>query len=216
MIDFIEFLKHPTLGHVRKPDWIEMLKLFLMYLFIAVPLGGIVLFVSKTFNIEHADYLTFSVKTILIAVFIAPVYEEILFRGLLRLSGVTALLFVVTGLCLLTVSFINGKTMSVIVLTIILLGFAVLFFKVGLSRLQMLADKNFRSLYYISSALFGLLHVFNFSGDVIMIAVFSVILILPQLVLGLILGFVRTRYGLKSSIVFHMIVNFPVMLALLK
>jgi len=89
-----------------------------------------------------------------------------------------------------------------------------LIFKV--EKIHSYISKNIKFFYYFSAISFGLMHLFNFSSNIYLILLFSVFLVGPQIVAGFILGFIRLKYGLKYSILFHMAVNSQLLLMLFK
>lgn len=66
--------------------------------------------------------------------------------------------------------------------------------------------KQFKYIFYAFAILFGYVHITNFeiTTNVILL---SPILILPQVILGLILGFLRVKIGLIYSIFLHALYN---------
>ena len=60
--------------------------------------------------------------------------------------------------------------------------------------------RNFRWFYLGSALAFASVHLVNFSGGM---ALFLLPLTLPQLLLGLILGYARVQFGLWSCILLH-------------
>lgn len=67
--------------------------------------------------------------------------------------------------------------------------------------------RNYWLYFYISAFSFGLLHLMNYNMHHF-ISVVSMLLVLPQIFAGCILGFVRIKFGLKWSICFHTLHNF--------
>jgi membrane protease YdiL (CAAX protease family) len=82
-------------------------------------------------------------------------------------------------------------------------------------RIESFIASNFKYFFYSSSIVFGLMHSSNFTGNIYLILTFSVILGGPQIVLGLILGYIRMNHGLKYSFLFHMVVNTSLILTLI-
>ncbi|MFS4468416.1 CPBP family intramembrane glutamic endopeptidase [Maribacter sp. 2210JD10-5] len=64
----------------------------------------------------------------------------------------------------------------------------------------------FRIVFYVLTVLFGFLHISNFELSTIVILL-SPILVLPQLAIGVILGFIRVRFGLLWSMALHACYN---------
>ncbi|WP_299048339.1 CPBP family intramembrane glutamic endopeptidase [uncultured Polaribacter sp.] len=65
---------------------------------------------------------------------------------------------------------------------------------------------TFKVLFYVLTILFGFIHITNFeiSTNVILL---SPLLVLPQILLGVYLGFIRVRFGLLWSIGLHAAYN---------
>jgi len=216
MKEFIHFVKHPKLDKIQKVDFTILLKLFIFYIITSVFLGVISAIVTKLFNLDHTISLSSPYKTILIGVFLAPIYEELLFRSLLRLNKLTITFFLTTLICLTIISFINNKySFFYILLSVLLISLTIVWIS-KLSTLKEINKNYFSYSYYFSSLLFGLIHLFNFSGDLVPIIAFALLLVSPQIILGLILGFIRIKFGLAYAILFHAIINLSIVFTLFK
>lgn len=66
--------------------------------------------------------------------------------------------------------------------------------------------KGFKYIFYGFAVLFGYIHIFNFEIETTVILL-SPILVLPQIILGLILGYLRVKLGLIYSIILHALYN---------
>ncbi|NVK52616.1 MAG: CPBP family intramembrane metalloprotease [Flavobacteriaceae bacterium] len=66
--------------------------------------------------------------------------------------------------------------------------------------------KTFTIVFYSAALLFGYMHIFNYEINT-NILLFSPILIAPQIIIGLYLGFIRIRFGLLWSIALHALYN---------
>lgn len=66
--------------------------------------------------------------------------------------------------------------------------------------------KYFKITFYISAILFGFVHITNFDITT-NILLLSPILVLPQILLGCYLGFIRVKFGLLWSILLHAAYN---------
>lgn len=73
--------------------------------------------------------------------------------------------------------------------------------------LMFFGKKSFKIGFYVLAILFGYIHLFNFEIDN-PILLFSPILVLPQILGGLSLGYIRTKFGLQWSIFLHAAFNF--------
>jgi len=66
--------------------------------------------------------------------------------------------------------------------------------------------KHFKYIFYSFAIIFGGIHLSNYDISTT-ILILAPILIAPQIVLGLILGYTRIKLGLLYSILFHMLFN---------
>ncbi len=76
-------------------------------------------------------------------------------------------------------------------------------------RAPLILFKNPRALkiaFYSLAILFGYVHLFNYQVDT-RILLFSPILVAPQMILGLIFGFVRIRLGFFWAVAMHAVYN---------
>ena len=67
-------------------------------------------------------------------------------------------------------------------------------------------SKNIAYLYYASSLIFGFIHVFNFAG-IQQHFYLSPLIMLPYIMIGLVLGYVRIHYGFQWAVGLHAINN---------
>lgn len=67
-------------------------------------------------------------------------------------------------------------------------------------------NKSFQVGFYVFAVLFGFIHIFNFEITPTVLLL-SPVLVLPQLLLGGYLGFIRVRFGLLWSIALHATYN---------
>ncbi|MEH6680084.1 MAG: CPBP family intramembrane glutamic endopeptidase [Sediminicola sp.] len=74
--------------------------------------------------------------------------------------------------------------------------------------------KNFSYFFYASAVLFGMAHLFNFQEGSHLLYL-APLLVAPQIVMGLILGYIRIKLGLHWSILLHSAHNTVLFLPLL-
>ncbi len=161
------------------------------------------------------------------ALIFAPVAEELTFRlilvpspfrlsfGLIFLGGLAAEiffeLFLTKDLSLLNflLKFGSLYEMLIIVAGVFLLGIIIGFVikkSIKFRRVENFYSGNFRLIFYVSAVLFGLVHSMNFynvSGYWVLLP----LLILPQVIFGFVLGYVRVVYGLGWSMFAHFFHN---------
>jgi membrane protease YdiL (CAAX protease family) len=87
------------------------------------------------------------------------------------------------------------------------------FKKAKLERLKFIA-KFFKYNFYITALIFGLSHIHNYNQP-FQYGWGILLLVLPQLFIGVVLGYVRMRFGLKNAIILHAAYNFIPALSLL-
>lgn len=191
----------------RQPSFVTFVGLFGIYLGMAlltVPLALIVCHLSGI--TQQSVNLNFLEKLFLI-VLLAPVYEEILFRSLLKIKKINAILFVIVISGIIFYDSTKSNTAYIVFFSIILIMLLSALLVLKKDRIKSFVEKHFAYLFYSSASLFGLLHATNFSGDPWKLIAFSFVLGGPQIVLGIILGYIRMNYGLFYSILFHTVVN---------
>jgi len=216
MKTLINYLKNPTYCYIQRPKFTSFIGLLFVYIGSLIPIAILIFLLSKIFGIEHLKPNSISpLKTIMIGILLAPIYEEIFFRSLLRFTKKNLILFILTTIALIIVAVFRSKILIGIILSVILffVFYSLFFFK--RDKIELFISSKFRYLFYASALFFGLIHAANFTGNIYVIIGFSLILGGPQIVLGLILGFIRMNYGLIYSILFHMMVNTALLLTLL-
>ncbi|MBB5635407.1 membrane protease YdiL (CAAX protease family) [Pedobacter cryoconitis] len=224
--DLTSYLKQPYLARIpqktEKP-FILLLKLALICLMAGIS-GGILLSILIGLKLipspgpsliekkEMAKPLLF-----IMAVVWAPLSEELLFRAQLRRF---------TG-SLLFISFICGAFLSAIIKTdwaflISPLVFIVLYliYRYNLARSVTLKfefwERIFPWHFHLTAICFALIHLSNFEKGISLLPL-GILYTLPQLAVGLVLGYARMNYGLKYSFALHALYNFfPVLLFIAK
>lgn len=158
----------------------------------------------------------------------APLFEEIVFRVHLKMSPVRWAIFVVAQCAFLLISFSEKFVWIVdffsftdnlyiniginLLLSIALVAILFIIFK----RIKIdIGEKLYAVIFYASAIYFGFIHTANYS-NIAEVWYLALLLVLPQIIAGIFLGYVRIRYGLIWSIVLHSIYNgsliFPVFL----
>lgn len=69
-------------------------------------------------------------------------------------------------------------------------------------------NKNFRFFFYLSAVLFGLMHLANYSNTNMLFYMLAPLIILPQFIGGISLGYVRLRLGFFWGVLQHGLYNF--------
>ncbi len=206
IMKFFDYLFNPELTDFTKPKISEFLSLFLIYSLGAVFMGLFAGLLVKITNISHIISQMPSKKLILLS-FLAPFYEEIIFRSLLRFNKKNLYLFIPTISALIAYSLYRSNIIFVIIFSILLslVLFALIFS--GILSIQKYISKKYKYFFYLSAILFGLMHLTNFKGQISVLIIFSPFLVSPQLFMGAILAYIRTKNGLIYSMLFHLAIN---------
>lgn len=209
----------PNLTTNKYQKWKELLYSFLIYYFIVFLCAVLILATDYiVVNVLHHKSIRYShfstekyiqalglYKSLLIMTIKAPIIEELSFRLLLipnRLNfslSISFLAFLVLDSIYYSTSFFEKLTISLIIF-----GFSYIFY-----NLQWIPNLNItpKKLVFISSLCFGGMHIVNFSPIYLDLFFLYPIYVLPQIVLGSILGIIRIRNGFFWAVLLHILVN---------
>jgi len=210
--DLFSYLNHPDCCPNRRPKPKDIFSLLFFYFIVVTPLVMIIFIICKLLN-KEID-LTQRIN-LFWGVILAPIYEEILFRSLLKFKKINILLFSITLFVLSIAEFYKSRAEIAVFLSILLVGFLSLLIIFSRNRIESYLSSRFNYFFYATILLFGLLHATNFTGNPYTILAFSFILGSPQLVVGSILGYIRMNHGLFYSILFHVVLNSTMLFSLI-
>ncbi|MEM6644553.1 MAG: CPBP family intramembrane glutamic endopeptidase [Bacteroidota bacterium] len=195
---FILFLKEPTDGRIYLSSFQKfknVLGLWVIQFLLFIPIAIFISALEEWGGLdlpEHKIEDLFSelspLQVFFMAVVLAPIVEEFFFRTFITLRRFYPLLL-----------FIDAAT--------------------GPKRFKRIRNSLklwnglFPFLIYASALLFGYVHIFNFEGEVSWWKV--PLAVLPQIIMGLLLAFIRVRYGLVWSMFSHAFWNLIPTLAFL-
>ena len=120
----------------------------------------------------------------ILGVLIIPFTEEVIFRLYLRYNTNYLLRFLVS------LSFVAGKKNKVRVE----------------AWVKKIWHQQYRYIFYLAALLFGFIHIFNYEYDLKMLILFPLITI-PQIVGGILLGYLRVRFNLIWGFFLHALHN---------
>ncbi|MEO5909567.1 MAG: CPBP family glutamic-type intramembrane protease [Pelobium sp.] len=160
-------------------------------------------------NINHGFYI------IIVMVFLGPLIEETICRLWLSFKKPHIIISLITIIWILTTKF-----QGIIIYNQVFdyhffknLFFAIFLGFVGFYIFQIIAPQKkispnyFKILYWFSCTGFGLIHILNFTPIKINIIWVYPFLVLPQLIMGYFLGYLRLRKGFWVGVVFHGLAN---------
>lgn len=225
----IECVKQPKLVILR-----DILKLFSFAVVLAILSGLFASKISTVFNYDQSQNSVFDLFSempfyvvLLLTVLWAPITEELAFRMGMRyskfkLSFSFAILFGVIFEIFLAyssvlddfikkITFIHGVWFSIILFFLISFAFGliILFFleKYDLDKkIINFYQKYFRIIFYFLTVSFALVHVMNYY-NITDIWFITPLFVIPQFIIGLLLGYIRVHFGLQWSIFTHFLYN---------
>ena len=210
--------RHPVHGGMRGLRWRLAVILGALIVFASVVVWAIQFGIGKLIGLDTVN-TTSSLVFMGWAILIAPVVEEMLFRAGLRSATVTLTvqpaliaLFVAQWKTALALLCVTGAVMMTDHFRQRRLDAA------GKFARRMARGRAFLIRYRLVvwgyAAAFGLIHIANFSvtttnGWLCFLLVFAVV---PQISAGIVISYLRLRYGLRCAIGFHAIYNLSVVL----
>ncbi|MDM8160956.1 CPBP family glutamic-type intramembrane protease [Labilibaculum sp. K2S] len=209
-ISFKNYLLFPRYIKCEKINWLHFFKIFIVSSVVTMILSSIAYFLKDQLHIEH-NVPKHNLMLVLHAVVWAPIMEEIWFRLLLRPTNRNLRFFI--GLSILGSVYVFFKaafiTGTIVIIAGTLAGFILKEKKSSRVKLLRKYFKFYPVIYYFIVLLFGLVHLMNFNyGDLeLWMYMMLPILIFPQLYAGIVLGYIRMRYGILYSILYHTLNN---------
>ncbi len=147
-------------------------------------------------------------------IFLGPFFEEIIFRLPLKISKRNT----VFALIFLSIYFIGDKLSNIDIYSfytwlkfLAIVGFSFIYFFKGslIEKLNELINKYHAKFIILSSLLFGLVHVFNFTeGLPKQLLVFIPFYVMPLITLGFVLSYQRMKNGFLFALIIHCLYNF--------
>lgn len=141
------------------------------------------------------------------AVLVAPVMEELIFRAQLR--RFTGMIFFISFICGTLLTAATHTSWAFLICPFI---FAILFiiyrFTLAGSMLRKFRfwERVFPWHFHLTAVCFALVHLSNYERGIALLPL-GILYTLPQLAIGLVLGFARMNYGLKYSMALHAMYN---------
>ena len=193
--DLLSFLKNPSDEAGPELSVVQKFNTVISLLIIEIPLMAVlILLISglETLGLVDPDnhkildmIKSYPVVLLLVlTVVIGPLIEELIFRLYLRYKNNYALHFLIS-LVSLTGARNEQKAET---------------FFISLWK------KRYKFIFYFSAIIFGLIHISNFEFSYT-ILLLSPILVAPQIILGLFIGYLRVRIGFVSGLLLHSLHN---------
>lgn len=213
MENIVSYIRKPLIkNQLTGIGFKKIFKLYLIYLlsitFLSAPLG----IVLKITTISYWEFEV-SWKLVFYGVILAPILEEILFRILLRPTLRSLIIFNLCGISVLGISLYNNSLIFFLLFASIIIVWNSIYYSA--KHLNFNFEKHFSKIFYSSALLFAITHIDNYNGISGYLILLSPIIILPYFFMGLYLGYIRMNFGIKYSILFHTLINFPLFFLLL-
>ncbi len=212
---YFTYLKNPVYVKNEKIQWAAFFKLFIIVYFLNILLNVVPVILTHLLHLQGLPHYLkgLSRRKYWEGMLLIPIYEEILFRFLLKPTRKNITWYVVILLFPLSANLIKGKYyVALIITSLLLLPLVLLLSRNFLKKAQKYYLKHFTYFFYLSCLVFGLFHATNFSPFSYKVLLLAPLLTLPQLFMGSVLGFVRMKYGVVYSVLFHFLINLPAFL----
>lgn len=207
---FGRFLRRPVLpdraSGLNSASFRRALGLFALDLAIIVPLVLLAL-TAEALGFEFPDSafddMEFDTATILLIVFAIPLVEEVIFRGWLsgRPGHLLAYAVLVAAAILLVIGSSAGGLIKGLIVGAAAVFAAYWLWKKWHAPALDWFQRHFVWFFAVSSLLFAFIHVFNYDSEVNL--VYLLPLVIPQFLVGLILGYARITLGFWANCLIH-------------
>lgn len=214
---FLQFLRHPRYTVNVTTDHqgiVDVLRLYALALVTVLPLG--VLSSRLAENLDSSNKVLAFAQTvpfwqiILFAVILAPLWEEAVFRLPLRYTPINLAIPFGLGLMLIVSSLTATSPLPPIARVSLLAAVVTLAVVLWLwlkelnsQPIHTFYERWIGLLFYGLALAFGLIHVSNFTSLRVQALLLAPLLVLPQTVIGVFLGFIRLQYGFWWAVLTH-------------
>lgn len=209
---FFKYLKNPHYIKNEKIYWHLFLKLLISFYVISIPIGLICGQLIKLMNFYDLEFHYSTFKILVAGIILGPIIEELFFRFLLKPKYNNLIIFFCFSIGMIILSLIKSNKQYLIFF--FATGFVSFFFirnKKYLRIAQKYFIKHFCYIFYLSCILFGFYHITNYSPITYKLVLIMPIIVLPQIISSTFIGFIRMKFGIIYSILFHSVTNiFPI------
>ncbi len=218
--DFNSFLKHPDLKGFtyNKTEKLKItVQLWLsLLLFMILSLG----ILDTLIDIPETDVFTKMLESIgyfgafVFAVFLGPFLEEVFFRLPLRfkisyaiIGGLGVLFYLAFSVTAILEYYYETLSWLYYVFWLLISVVFVVSCVVFQNQIEVNSTKYFPYVFYVLSIIFAFIHIGNFEEFPLRVLLFTPLIVLPQFVLGLGMGYLRIRIGFWYGCLFHVLNN---------
>jgi hypothetical protein len=206
MIEFLRFLLNPSFnGEFRKPSGADLFLPFVVYLLFVIPLGVLLFIISGLLEVSPKLLQLNTHERIVYGILLTPLIEEIFFRLIYVFTKRNIGIIIFSSFCLIVVFVTRSEFHKAYLFLSLFLFFTILL--LFYQKSSSFFENHFRFFFYAIAAIFAVLHIFNFTGINSVKHILIIFFVIPQLILGIILGYLRITYGFIYAVSFHTIVN---------
>ena len=192
--------------------------IFFFKLTIIILIAGAIPTVLNSLNLiptnSISNYNVDSIEAFLIASIFIPVFEEIILRLNLKISKNNLLitfLIVLTFLMYKQTELIGKISYCSMILVLLAIFYLFSTKHLKYNKLKLVIGKfwenNFPIIFHIFCLSFGFLHLLNYEQMTPSLLILSPLIVLPQIIMGYALGYLRMNFGFSYNIAFHIIFN---------
>jgi len=214
MKDFFLYIKSPDIPDYRKLKVSKLFKLLGFCIITSIILGIIIYGITDITGLERNKMFEKSKYLVIIGFLVIPFFEEVVWRLLLKPTKSNFFLAVGVLLIYIIIQLLRQKYYLCIMFTAYLLSLIVIrqFFKEHIKKIFI---SHFKWFFWASCVFFGLIHAFNFKGNLVWIITLAPLLGSPQIISGSIIGYIRMNYGFIYGVIFHVLLNSTILINLL-
>ena len=215
LLAYWQFLKYPHLLRISsskkdlKNDFIALLILDFLFATLVMGIFYTLLSLKLIREYEEADMFEWGLPVaLLLGGVLAPVIEECIFRWQLGKPGLS-IYFVMLSLIFSMFWFTENDYVlfcGAVILLVVALVFHALMNRLSGRRASRAWRRYFIFLFYFTAIIFGLVHITNAKGLTFADPSF-LLYVSSQIFGGLSMGYIRLKYGLPYSMLFHTCFN---------
>lgn len=204
-----KFLVDPYFSdEFRKPFFKDLLLLLVGYFILVIPIGVMLLALSRIFDISMKTMDVPYYQRVVYGLILGPIVEEIFFRLMYVFKKKNIFIVLLTSLGLAILFLIKSEPAKAYIFFILCLTFSLCL--LSFDKVRKVINIHFKVFFYGMAIVFAFLHVFNFDGINSMRYLLTVFIIIPQFILGILLGYIRLKHGFIYAVGFHMAVNISI------
>ncbi len=187
-----------------------------------IPVTGLIKIIEYFFSIDIFKIRDNNINktlvdnySLILLILIGPIIEETVFRLWLSLKKIPIIISLIAILWVVVTKYNNisiystvNKTSFYNLFIAAILGFIV-FNILNISFIKKILIKNYKLIYWCSCVGFGLIHLSNFAPINLNIIWAYPFFILPQLIFGFVLAYVRIKNGFFWALLLHCLINLP-------